>query len=130
MLSGKEIGTFVYPRKKGRLTQRDHWISFVTRPKGRVIIDEGASVMLINKGKSLLPCGVVQVEGNFQAGDPVEIVAHGGDAIALGLSNFTSEEIAKVKGANTKDIVAILAHECDEEVVHRNNLILIKELGQ
>ncbi|MBN2297874.1 MAG: glutamate 5-kinase, partial [Deltaproteobacteria bacterium] len=125
-----EVGTFVHARRKGRLTQKDHWISFVTRPKGRVIVDEGAAQMLINKGKSLLPCGVLKVEGNFRAGDPVEIIEHKGDVIAVGLSNFTSDEIEKVKGANTKDVIAILAHECDEEVVHRNNLILRKELGQ
>lgn len=130
VLSGAEVGTFVHARRKGRLTQKDHWISFVTRPKGRVIVDEGAAQMLINKGKSLLPCGVLKVEGNFRAGDPVEIIEHKGDVIAVGLSNFTSDEIEKVKGANTKDVIAILAHECDEEVVHRNNLILRKELGQ
>ncbi|HPJ93647.1 MAG TPA: glutamate 5-kinase [Deltaproteobacteria bacterium] len=130
VLKGAEIGTFVHPRKKGRLTQKDHWISFVTRPKGRVIVDNGAASMLINKGKSLLPCGVVRVEGNFQAGDPVEIKEHKGEVIAVGLSNFTSDEIGKVKGANTKDVCAILSHECDEEVVHRNNMILRKEFGQ
>ncbi len=130
VLGGEEIGTFVHPRKKGRLTQKNHWISFVTRPKGRVIIDEGAALMLINNGKSLLPCGVVGVEGSFSAGDPVEIKERSGEVIALGLSNFTAEEINKVKGANTRDVCTILAHECDEEVVHRNNLILKKESGQ
>ena len=130
VLKGAEIGTFVHPRKKGRLTQKDHWISFVTRPKGKVIIDNGAASMLINKGKSLLPCGVVKVEGNFRAGDPIEIKEHKGEVIAVGLSNFTSDEIGKVKGANTKDVCTILSHECDEEVVHRNNMILRKEFGQ
>ena len=86
--------------------------------------------MITNKGKSLLPCGVVKVEGNFRAGDPVEIKEHKGEVIAVGLSNFTSDEIGKVKGANTKDVCAILSHECDEEVVHRNNMILRKEFGQ
>jgi glutamate 5-kinase len=130
VLKGDEIGTFVHSRKKGRLTQKDHWISFVTRPKGKVIIDEGAALMLLNKGKSLLPCGVVNVKGNFRAGDPVEIEEHSGSVIAVGLSNFTSDEIIRVKGANTKEVCAILEHECDEEVVHRNNMILRKELGQ
>jgi glutamate 5-kinase len=130
VLKGDKIGTFVQARRKGRLTQKDHWISFVTRPKGKVIIDEGAASMLLNKGKSLLPCGVVNVEGNFRAGDPVEIKEHSGSVIAVGLSNFTSDEIIRVKGANTKDVCAILEHECDEEVVHRNNMILRKELGQ
>ena len=130
VLKGREIGTFVHARQKGRLTQKDHWISFVTRPKGKVIVDNGAAQMLINKGKSLLPCGVGGVEGNFRAGDPVEIKEYAGAVIAVGLSNFTSDEIGRVKGANTKDVCTILAYECDEEVVHRNNMILRKEFGQ
>ena len=130
VLKGQEIGTFVHARQKGRLTQKDHWISFVTRPKGKVIVDNGAAQMLINNGKSLLPCGVVKVEGSFQAGDPVEIKEHTGEVIAVGLSNFTSDELGRVKGAKTKDVCTILAHECDEEVVHRNNMILRKELRQ
>ena len=130
IMNGESIGTIVHGRKKGRLTQKDHWISFVTRPKGKVVIDEGAGLMLVSKGKSLLPCGVVNVQGNFRAGDPIEIEVARGRVIGVGLSNYTSEEIDKVKGANTKDVCSLLSHECDEEVVHRNNMILRKESGQ
>ncbi len=127
VLEGREVGTFVHPHKKGKLTQKDHWISYVTRPKGRVTVDTGAAAMILNQGKSLLPCGVVQVEGAFHAGDPVEIVEQGGGAIAVGLSNFTTEEVLKIKGANSSQVCRILDYECDEEVVHRNNMILKKE---
>ncbi len=127
VLEGKEVGTFVHPRKRGRLTQKDHWMSFVTRPKGRVIVDHGAASVIVNSGKSLLPCGVVEVEGLFKAGDPIEICEQEGGVIAVGLSNFTAEEVAKVKGANTSQVCVILEKECDEEVVHRNNMILRKE---
>jgi len=127
VLEGKAIGTFVHPHRKGKLTQKDHWISYVTRPKGRVVVDDGAAAMILTKGKSLLPCGVVNVEGSFHAGDPVEIVEPGGRAIAVGLSNFTAGEVLKIKGANTSQVCRILDHECDEEVVHRNNMILKKE---
>lgn len=130
VLNGQEIGTFVHGKTTGRLTQKNHWISFVTRPKGKVIVDTGAAQMLINKGKSLLPCGIVKVDGNFRAGDPVEIREQRGDAIAVGLSNFSSEELDRIKGLNTRDVCGILAHECDEEAVHRNNMILKKEAGQ
>ena len=128
VLEGKEVGTYVHPRKKAMLNQKDHWLGFVSRPKGRVYIDKGAAVVVLNKGKSLLPCGVVDVTGNFRPGDPVEIVQEGGESIAIGLSNFTSEEIMKIKGASTKRLASILAYECDEEVVHRNNMILKKEI--
>jgi len=127
ILAGEAIGTYVSPRSKGRLTQKSHWLSYVSRPKGKVVVDKGAAEMLINKGKSLLPCGVVDVEGNFKAGDPVEITGQNGKLIAIGLTNFTSGEILKVRGAKGKEISSILAYECDEEVVHRNNMILKKE---
>jgi glutamate 5-kinase len=128
VLDGKDIGTYVHPRKKGMLTQKDHWLSFVSRPKGKVYIDEGAAVMVLTKGKSLLPCGVVDVAGSFRPGDPVEIVHKDGETIAIGLSNFASEEILIIKGSSSKELSLILSYECDEEVVHRNNMILRKEI--
>ncbi|HQI81884.1 MAG TPA: glutamate 5-kinase, partial [Deltaproteobacteria bacterium] len=67
-------------------------------------------------------------EGSFLAGDPVEIVQQGGDAIAIGLSNFAADEIIKIMGASTRDLAMILDYDCDDEVVHRNNMILRKEI--
>ncbi len=128
ILDGSQVGTFVHPKKKAMLTQKDHWLGFVSRPKGKVFVDGGAAAMVLNKGKSLLPVGVVDVEGSFQAGDPVEIIQKGSDLIAIGLSNFSTEELMKIKGQVTKDLASILSYDCDEEVVHRNNMILRKEL--
>jgi glutamate 5-kinase len=130
VLEGDDIGTLVHPRKRGRLTQKDHWISCVTRPKGRVIVDKGAAAAILDKGKSLLPVGVVAVDGLFRAGDPIEIADKAGVVIAVGLSNFANVEIMKVKGANSSRVCELLGKECDEEVVHRNNMILRKEAGQ
>jgi glutamate 5-kinase len=128
ILEGMEVGTFVHPKKKAMLSQKEHWLGFVSRPKGRVIVDEGAAAVVLTKGKSLLPVGVVAVDGSFLAGDPVEIVQQGGDAIAIGLSNFAADEIIKIMGASTKDLAMILDYDCDDEVVHRNNMILRKEI--
>ncbi len=128
ILDGREIGTFVHPKKKAMLTQKDHWLGFVSRPKGKVVVDDGAAAMVLTKGKSLLPVGVVDVAGSFMPGDPVEIVQKNGESIAVGLSNFTTEEVIKIMGASTRDIALILSHDCDEEVVHRNNMILRKEI--
>jgi glutamate 5-kinase len=128
ILDGNRIGTFVHPKKKAMLTQKDHWLGFVSRPKGRIFVDDGAAAMVLNKGKSLLPVGVVDVEGSFHAGDPVEIIQKGSEVIAIGLSNFATEELIKIKGESTKDLASILAYDCDEEVVHRNNMILRKEI--
>ncbi len=128
ILDGSQVGTFVHPKKKVMLTQKDHWLGFVSRPKGKVFVDDGAAGMVLNKGKSLLPVGVVDVEGSFHAGDPVEIIQKGSELIAIGLSNFSTEELMKIKGQGTKDLAFILSYDCDEEVVHRNNMILRKEL--
>ncbi len=128
ILDGSQVGTFVHAKKKVMLTQKDHWLGFVSRPKGKVFVDDGAAAMVLNKGKSLLPVGVVDVEGSFHAGDPVEIIQKGSEPIAIGLSNFSTEELMKIKGQGTKDLAFILSYDCDEEVVHRNNMILRKEL--
>ncbi len=126
ILNGDDIGTFVCPRKTGKMTQKDHWISFVTRPKGAVLIDNGAARMVVEGGKSLLPCGVIGCRQRFEKGDPVEII-NGDNVLAVGLSNFSSDEVEQIKGANSKDISRILGHEANEELVHRNNMILKKE---
>jgi glutamate 5-kinase len=106
------------------MKQKDHWISFVSIPKGRVVIDNGAATMLTKRGKSLLPAGVTGVDGSFREGDAVEIVNSRGKVIAIGLTNFTSQEVMRIKGANTRDLAGILGKDCDEEIVHRNNMIL------
>jgi glutamate 5-kinase len=128
ILEGREVGTFVHPKKKAAVTQKDHWLGFVSRPKGKVFIDDGAAAMVLYRGKSLLPVGVVDVSGTFRTGDPVEIVKEGGECIAIGLCNFSSGEVLRIKGAGTKDLSSILNYDCEEEVVHRNNMILRKEL--
>ena len=100
----------------------------MSRPKGSVKVDDGAASMILTKGKSLLPCGVLAVEGAFKAGDPVQIVDERGEVLAVGLSNFTRDEVYMIRGANSRTIATLLGKECDEEVVHRNNMIVKKEL--
>jgi glutamate 5-kinase len=128
ILDAGNIGTIVLPRQKKKLSQRGHWISFVTRPKGNIEIDAGAKKMIISAGKSLLPSGIVRAEGDFKAGDSVEILDTERDIIAIGLSNFNLREVIQIKGAKTKDVHHILGKETNEEVVHRNNMILKKEM--
>jgi glutamate 5-kinase len=123
ILEGEDVGTLIVPNTK-RMKVKDHWLSFVSRPKGRIIIDKGAVKMLLEHGKSLLPVGITGVSGNFKNGDPVEIVDKSGNVIAIGLTNFSAHEIETIKGANSRDIQSILEKDCNEEVVHRNNLNL------
>ncbi|MEA2101598.1 MAG: glutamate 5-kinase [Thermodesulfobacteriota bacterium] len=128
ILDGADVGTFVYPRTTGKLTQKDHWISFVTRPKGALVVDEGASKMIRQGGKSLLACGILGIEGRFKAGDSVEIMDPDNRVIAVGLSNFSVDEVGKIMGVNSTEISGILGKDTYEEVVHRNNMILKKEM--
>ncbi|HEY9162598.1 MAG TPA: glutamate 5-kinase [Desulfomonilia bacterium] len=123
ILKGDDTGTLIVPNTK-KMKVKEHWLSFISRPKGRIIIDKGAVKMLKEHGKSLLPVGITGVTGNFKNGDPVEIVDKTGNIIAIGLTNFTSHEIEIIKGANSRDIQSILEKDCNEEVVHRNNLKL------
>jgi len=127
VLQGEDVGTLVMP-KTSHLSQKDHWMSLVTRPKGALVVDDGAARMLQGEGKSLLPVGIVAVEQHFKKGDPVEIRDSQGCVLAVGLSNYASEDVARILGANSKDVCGILGlRECDDEVVHRNNMILKKE---
>ncbi len=128
ILNGDDVGTLIHPRRTRKMTQKDHWIGLVSRPKGRIVVDAGAARMLLEQGKSLLPCGVVATEKNFKKGDPVEIADESGNVLAVGLSNFTAEEVLKIKGAKTRDVCRILEYECYEEIVHRNNMTIKKEM--
>ncbi|MBU2252800.1 MAG: glutamate 5-kinase, partial [Proteobacteria bacterium] len=97
ILDGKETGTLFLPMAE-HLNSRKYWIAFTLRSRGRILIDEGAKEALVRDGKSLLPSGVMQVEGNFALGDPVTCVDAAGNPIAKGLVNYTSDEIRKIMG--------------------------------
>jgi len=123
IISGEDMGTLVIPQKN-KMKNKDHWLSFISMPKGKIIIDKGAVKMLVSHGKSLLPVGVSGVSGSFKSGDPVEIADRSGNIIAIGLTNFTSHEVEVIKGAKSSDISSILGKECHGEVIHRNNMKL------
>lgn len=123
IISGKEIGTLFLPMSD-RLNSKKYWIAFTLRSRGKLIIDDGARKALLEKGKSLLPSGVVDVEGDFGLGDPVSCVDSEGTAIAKGLVNFSSAEIRKIMGLKTAKIEPTLGHKDYEEVIHRDNLVI------
>ncbi|MDI6710240.1 MAG: glutamate 5-kinase [Bacillota bacterium] len=123
VLGGEEVGTVFWPAEN-KLEARKRWIAYGSAVAGSVKVDEGAARALIKQGKSLLPSGVIGVEGRFGVGDTVSIVDPQGREIARGIVNFTAAEIEKIKGVNTGDIAAILGPRSYEEVVHRNNMVL------
>ncbi|MDA8168731.1 MAG: glutamate 5-kinase [Nitrospiraceae bacterium] len=125
ILEGRACGTEFRPGN-GRLSARKGWIAYGLKAKGRLIIDEGAKEALLSKGKSLLPSGIVSVEGSFDKGDPVYCISPEGERIAKGLSNYSAWEIEKIRGRKTSEIEVILGYRYSDEVIHRDNLVLTK----
>lgn len=113
-------GTVVRPRER-RLPARKLWIAFAVGASGTVVVDEGARSALLDRGRSLLPAGVVGVEGSFAAGDAVEIAAVGGGVFAKGLVRHGSAVVAAWAGRRTTD----LPPDVDHEVVHRDDLVVL-----
>jgi glutamate 5-kinase len=126
IFAGKEIGTLFLPTSE-HLSSRKHWIAFTLRSRGRLIIDEGAKKALLEEGKSLLPSGVVRVEGDFAIGDPVTCVDMEGVTIAKGLANYGAPEIRKIMGVKSSRIEQILGYKDYDEIIHRDNLAITRE---
>jgi glutamate 5-kinase len=93
--------------------------------KGMVVIDDGAVTALRKQNKSLLPAGITKVDGEFERGDIINILNERGEKLACGISNYNSEDIAKVKGCHSDKIVELLGYEYGAEAVHKNNLVLV-----
>ncbi len=124
VLGGEEVGTIFLPAKEG-LNRRKHWIAYTLRPAGKVKVDSGAAAALIKKGTSLLPSGIIAVEGRFERGNCVRICNSEGVEFARGLTDYTSSEIAMLAGYKSSEIERILGYRYGDEVVHRDNLVLI-----
>lgn len=123
VLAGEEIGTVFWPAER-HLKGRKRWILFGTTVQGKIYVDEGAARALCEEGRSLLPSGIVGVEGDFEAGHAVSIIAPGGQEIARGLVNYAAAEVDRMKGLKTREIAALMGQQPYDEVVHRDNLVL------
>ena len=124
IFSGEDVGTLFFP-KEDRLTSKKHWIAFSARPSGRVFVDDGAKEALLAKGKSLLPSGIKEVDGAFEPGEVIHCVDMSGMEFARGLSNYSSAEIQKIKGMKTAELVKVLGYKVFDEVIHRDNLVVL-----
>jgi glutamate 5-kinase len=123
IFAGKEEGTLFLPQE-AHLCSKKHWIAFTKSPKGEIVIDLGAENALVKQGKSLLPSGIKEVRGRFSLGDSVVLVSESGDEVAVGIVNYHSGDIKKIAGAKSTEIEARLGFKHDDEVIHRDNLIL------
>lgn len=126
LFSGKELGTFFVPKKK-KLKSRKCWIAYTLKPKGIIIIDNGAAAAILNRGKSLLPSGIVDVEGEFKVGDPVEFRKGDNETLGTGLVNYNAADIRKIMGLKSSQIKQRLGHKPYDDVIHRDNLAVTAE---
>jgi glutamate 5-kinase len=124
VLRGEPVGTFFRPRDD-RLASRKRWIAFAAPPQGRLVVDAGARRALTERGRSLLPSGLVDVEGQFQAGEVVALAEPDGADFARGLVNYDAGEVRKLRGAKTTEIERILGYKGLDELIHRDNLVVL-----
>jgi len=134
IMAGEDTGTLIVPAKKGNLSEiggRKSWIAFFHKPKGTLTIDDGACRAIEQGGKSLLPIGVKKIEGEFTAGAMVNVKSSDGRLIARGLTSYSSREIQLIKGCRTDEIEARLGSKKADELIHRDNLVLMNsETGE
>jgi glutamate 5-kinase len=124
ILKGIRHGTEFLPQET-RLSSKKGWIAYACRTKGSITIDEGAARALATGGKSLLPSGIVSIAGSFEEGDAVYCLDRAGKRVAKGLTNYSSADIEKIKGKKTSEIEGTLGYQYSDEVIHRDNLVLL-----
>jgi glutamate 5-kinase len=124
LLKGDSVGTYFQPRDD-RLAARKRWIAFAVPPQGRLMVDAGAKKALTERGKSLLPSGLVEVDGQFHAGEVVALSEFDGPEFARGLVNYDADELRRIRGSKTKDIEKALGYKGFDEVIHRDNLVIL-----
>jgi glutamate 5-kinase len=124
LFSGEMIGTFFLPQQE-KMQSRKRWIAYVLKPKGSIILDSGACTAICEKGKSLLPSGIVDVVGDFEVGDSVQCLNSNQEVVAVGLINFSDDNLGKIKGLHTDKIASVLGYKEYDEVMHRDNLVVL-----
>lgn len=122
--SGEEVGTLLLADSEP-LAARKRWLAGRSLVAGRLYLDEGAVRVLVEGGKSLLSVGVVSVDGAFSRGDFVSCCDLSGVEVARGLVNYSAEDAGKVMGRPSDCFEALLGYQGDEELIHRDNLVLV-----
>jgi glutamate 5-kinase len=127
VVAGEDVGTFFVP-SKSRLQSRKRWLAFASLPRGGIMVDEGAKRALVSGGKSLLPSGVRRTRRTFRAGDVVSLVDAQDHEFARGLANYSRDDVEKIKGLKSHQIAAVLGQKSYDEVIHRDNLVILETL--
>ena len=126
ILAGEELGT-IFVSNENRLQFRKRWLAFGSRISGSIVVDEGCTNALRRLGGcSILPAGIAEVAGNFEAGNTISVIdSISKREVARGLTHYSSTELEKIKGAKTTEIEEILGHKNYNEVIHRDDLVIL-----
>jgi glutamate 5-kinase len=125
LLDGERVGTVFGPGAE-RLSSRKGWLAAAAKGKGLIVVDAGARRALVEAGRSLLPSGVRAVEGQFGVGDPVDIAVEQGRPFARGLAGYGADEVRRIAGLKTSEIERALGYKYLDEIVHRNDLVVLE----
>ncbi len=129
LFRGEPIGTLFMPQER-QYHGMKLWLANLPKPAGDLQLDDGAVAALRKRGKSLLPIGVRKVSGTFGVGAAVRCVDERGDLVGVGLTNYKSSEIELIKGHRSEEIEAIIGYKHSDEVIHRNNFVLMGEIPE
>lgn len=121
--NGEPLGTLLWP-SSGPVAARKQWLANRLKVSGRLHIDAGAAKVLREAGRSLLPVGVVDVEGVFSRGELVACLGPDGREVARGLVNYDAQEVAAIKGQASDKIEQLLGYMGEPELIHRDNLVV------
>ena len=124
IVNGDPVGTLFVPQKK-KLSSRKRWIAIRPRSRGTIHVDEGAKNAILKKGASLLPSGIVQVQGRFAVGSRVDVQDERGDIIAVGLVSYPADDIRRVRGKRASEIKKILGYEYVKAIIHRDDMVVL-----
>ena len=125
VLDADDVGTILLPEPAvDRVAARKAWIGTAVQPRGTLTCDPGAVLAILRRGKSLLPSGIVNVEGDFREGDAVVLVDVRGDKFAQGLSSYPADAVRTIQGRHSSDIAALLGYRVFDAVVHRDELVV------
>ena len=124
--SGDDIGTLFKASKKS-ISSREHWLIFKANSSGTIVIDDGCCSALNDKKVSILPKGVIDVKGEFLSGAIIDIRNKNNELIAKGVTNYSNTDILRIMGQETKNIDDVLGHHGKKEIIHANDLVVVKE---
>ncbi len=117
------VGT-LFAGKKQKMNSRNRWLSFISTPRGSVVVDAGGVKALREHHSSLLPVGIIKVQKNFDAGDLIEVLDENGEKVARGITDYSSENLKLVIRHKTAEVHQVLGNKVPDEVIHKNNLVV------